>query len=264
MICLEFDNSTDFYAGKRLRHVRFRDRSLLPVSAACVVANGVREVLASVLGVGVDVRLFAPVIPDRNAWAAILEEAIVLRARGSLGEAAIVVRPEDARALLGAAFGEIPQGACVMSAIEREVLQRLLQRLSGTLASICGTQVETMIALPEKRDLVSAISYAAYFEVAIERPLVASLGVALVRDPSPEPHGAVAFEDLREVRLPLRVRMDAGKFPAARICELAAGDVLPLSDGMVSALLSGAREIARGQCGMNDNHYAFSIHDVAA
>ena len=35
--------------GRRVRRARFVDRSLLPVAAACVVANGVRETLAALL-----------------------------------------------------------------------------------------------------------------------------------------------------------------------------------------------------------------------
>jgi hypothetical protein len=266
---LTFESKGSCIRESFLRKGCFKERSLLPVGAACVVANGIREMLAAMLQTGVEVRLFAPVIPDRRAWDTLLKGAVLLRARGSVGEAAIIARPDDAGTLVRATFGEIPQSADSastiergsMSVIEREVLQRLLRRLSGTLGSICGAQAQTAVVSLRRCD---EVRYSTYFEVSIERPVMASLGIALVQDPSPEPQGALALEHLSEVQLPLRVHLSGGKISAARACELKAGDVLPLDDEMVTALWLGSKELARGSCGASDNRYAFSIHEVAA
>src|SRR5581483_8029409 len=99
----------------------------------CVVANGVREALASLLLVPVEVRLFEAVIPSIEAWEAILQDALLFHVQGSLNEAAIVLRPRDACTLACAAFGEQMDAERALSPIEHEVIQRLLRSLAGTL-----------------------------------------------------------------------------------------------------------------------------------
>ncbi|HEY6325785.1 MAG TPA: hypothetical protein VIW73_04615, partial [Candidatus Cybelea sp.] len=93
-------------SGKRVRETRFERRSSLPASAACVVANGIRETLTALLGSPVTLRLFEPVMPDPDAWDAIARDATMYRVRGSVADAAIVLRAADAIAFASAVFGE--------------------------------------------------------------------------------------------------------------------------------------------------------------
>jgi len=128
---------------RRVRQARFETRSSLPTSAACVVANGVRETLASVLGVAVSVRLFEPVIPDPAAWQAIAQHASLYRVRGSVAEAVIILRPNDAISLVAAVFGE-PAGQTsnqrLLSPIELDVANRIASAIAANLSVVCGTR----------------------------------------------------------------------------------------------------------------------------
>ena len=117
---------------KAVRAARFETRSMLPISAACVVANGVRETLSSLLRVSVGVRLFEPSIPSPQAWPAILERARLYRLRGHVADAAIVLRPVDAAALAAALFGEShPAGARDLSPIECDVIDRMVSTIAA-------------------------------------------------------------------------------------------------------------------------------------
>ena len=78
--------------SKRIRKPVFGPRSALPPSAACVVANGVRETLTSILSSPVEMRVFEPSIPTAPAWPAIVKDAVLYRVRGSIADAAIVLR----------------------------------------------------------------------------------------------------------------------------------------------------------------------------
>jgi hypothetical protein len=70
-----------------------------------MVAGGVRESLSALFGTPIATRLLEPVIPSAHAWVTIAGEAILYRLRGSVADAAIVLRPADAAALAAAAFG---------------------------------------------------------------------------------------------------------------------------------------------------------------
>ena len=96
----------EVYRGKRVRRTHFEERSSLPTSAACVVANGVRETLTSLIGAPIAMRLFEPAIPSPRAWGAIVCDAALYRVRGNVADAAVVLRASQACALAAAIFGE--------------------------------------------------------------------------------------------------------------------------------------------------------------
>jgi hypothetical protein len=245
--------------GRRVREARFEERSALPVSAACLASSGVRETLASLLGVAVSVRLLEPVIPSPEAWATIARGATLYRLRGTVADAAIVLRPRDAAAIAGAAFGEGPVASPSereLSPLERDVLDRTVAAMAGTLHAVCGTRErETLERVATIRGFVT------YFEIAIEAPTQARIGIALSRDPAPEPHGTLTIDDLADLALVPNVAVEVARIPAGALGELVPGAVVPMaaSAGLRGELRLGGRVLARGTCGIRDGRYALSI-----
>ena len=127
--------------SKHVRKPVFRPRSALPSSAACIVANGVRETLTSIFSSPVEMRVFEPSIPAPPAWPAIVKDAVLYRVRGSIADAAIVLRSADALSLVAALFGEgsVHRGR-ELSPIERDVLDRTVNAIAAHLVSVCGTR----------------------------------------------------------------------------------------------------------------------------
>ncbi|MGA8099035.1 MAG: hypothetical protein WB810_10280 [Candidatus Cybelea sp.] len=253
-----FEDRTVTTGAKRLRQVRFEPRSSLPIGAACVVANGVRETLSSLLGAAVALRLLAPSIPTPQAWPIVLREALLYRLRGNVADAAIVLRTPDAIALAAALFGEsrVAAGDRALSPIECDLLDRAVNAVAGNLAVVCGT--------PEGRfvERVAEIrGFVTYFELAIEEPVAARIGIALSRDPSPEARGSFEAGHLAAVRLTAVASIDLGKTEAAEVARLAAGAIVPInpSDLHRCALRVAGRSVARGSCGIRNGRFAFSV-----
>jgi Type III flagellar switch regulator (C-ring) FliN C-term len=242
--------------GRRIRPLAFEERSTLPVSAACIVASAVRETLASLFGEPVALKLYEPVIPTPEAWAAIARDATIYRVRTSGAEAAVIVRPADACALAAAAFGEREGQSASLSAIERTVLARTVQAIALQFGPICGTGLHDAVleAQPE------LFGYTTFFELQIERPANARVGVALRRDPVPEAQPGVSVEDLMDLPVELRVHIDVGRFPAAAIAALEAGAVLPVRAGALrGTLLLAGRTLATGECGVYGQCFALAL-----
>ena len=87
--------------GTRLiRDVSFVPRSTLPLSAACLVANGVRETLSRLLATELEVDLSEPAMPGSAERRVLLAGATILRVRGRLCDGFVIVRPADARRLV--------------------------------------------------------------------------------------------------------------------------------------------------------------------
>ncbi|MGB8909136.1 MAG: FliM/FliN family flagellar motor switch protein [Candidatus Cybelea sp.] len=244
--------------AKRLRQVRFEARSSLPTAAACVVANGVRETLSSLLGAAVALRLLAPSIPTPQAWPIVLNEALLYRLRGHVADAAIVLRTPDALALAAALFGESRVAALdrALSPMERDLLDRAINALAGNLAVVCGT--------PEGRfvERVAEIrGFVTYFEVSIEEPVAVRIGIALSRDPSPEARGSFEFGHLAAAKLKAVASLDLGKAEAAEVARLAPGAIVPIDPSELRrcALSVAGRSVARGTCGIRNGRFAFSV-----
>lgn len=228
-----------------VRAMRFERRSSLPLGAACLLANGVRETLAAVFGVPVSLRLLEPIVPEANAWASIAEDALLLRMRGPVAEAAFVLRPRDALALAAAAFGEEPGELRALSAVEHEVVMRALRALSGTLAGICGRE----LAAPEP--ILDIRGYTTYLELLVSAPAAFGLGVALARDPAPRGGPGLRIEDLLDVELEVGVQFAAGTISGGRFLDLRPGANVPMKTrmGERALLVAGGTVLARGECG---------------
>ncbi len=251
-------NSLD--SGNLVREARFERRSSLPASAACVVANGIRETLSALLGTPVTLRLFEPVIPDPRAWDAIARNATVYRVRGSVADAAIVLRTPDAIALASAVFGEpAASGARPLSPIERDVVDRTATAIAGNLIAVCGAREGRPI------ERVSGIDgFVTFFEMSMERPAEARIGIALSRDPAPEPRGGLELAHLADVRVAAVAAIDLGSSPAAAVGGIAVGTMLPIRSDEVRrcTLASAGRRLARGVCGVRNGRYAIAVEAI--
>ncbi|HEX8805699.1 MAG TPA: FliM/FliN family flagellar motor switch protein, partial [Candidatus Aquilonibacter sp.] len=189
------------------------------------------------------------------AWGAIVRDAHVYRVRGATVDAAVIVRPQDASALAAAAFGEREVRAAPLSALERTVLERIVQAIAAQFGPICGAAAELVVdQRPDMR------TFSTYFDLQLERPVRARIGVALSRDPQPESVAGVAIDDLLDVEVELAVQIDAGAHPAAGIGTLELGDVLPLRLGPLRGTLRVAgRPLAVGECGVHGRYYALAV-----
>lgn len=235
----------------------------MPTSAACVVASGVRETLSALLRTPVTLRLFEPTIPLPHAWLAIVQGAQLYRVWASKADAAIVLRPPDAAALAAAAFGE-PQLASytnrALSPIEREVIDRAVRAIAGNLVPVCGTREG------ERIETVGEIEgFVTYFELQLETPVIARIGIALSSDPVPEPYDRLTIEDLFQVEVAPSASLELGALETGAIVNLSRGAFLPVlapKPGQVSLQLHG-RTLARGLCGVRNGCYAFAVHTFA-
>ena len=244
-------------ADRRIRSVRFEERSTLPVAAACILANGVRETLANLFAAPVELRLLAPLIPSVQGWQAVTRDASLYRMSGARGDAAIVLRPASRLALAAAAFGECALAERALSHVEETVLERIVGALAPNVSAICGRPAETL-----GWERTCGISgFRTYFELLIERPVEARIGVALARDPAPEPPRALAVEELDDVALDVRVRTEGVLAPAHELAGIELGDIVPITvqTGLTAVATVAGRVIGRGECGVRGNRLALAI-----
>ncbi len=231
---------------------------MLPISAACVVANGVRETLSSLLRVSVGVRLFEPSIPSPQAWPAILERARLYRLRGHVADAAIVLRPVDAAALAAALFGEShPAGARDLSPIECDVIDRMVSTIAANFAAVCGPRETAGV------ECVGAISgFVTYFELIVEEPVNARIGIALSRDPTPESGSLLDAGRLVRVPVTTTAALDLGTAQAAAVARVAVGVTIPIPQTALGhcRLTAHRQLLAEGNCGVANGQYAFSVN----
>ncbi|HYL26331.1 MAG TPA: hypothetical protein VEW74_00785 [Candidatus Nitrosotalea sp.] len=230
---------------------------MLPVSAACVVANGARETLSMLLNAPVTLRLFEPVIPTPRGWRAILRDARCYRIRSSVADAAIVLRAGDAIAFAAALFGE-PRATDerrALSPIECELLDRMVNAIAANLAAVCGAREGNAERVAEIGGFVT------YFELSLEEPLNARLGIALSREPSPETGNRIGIAQLSAVTLAACSSLELGVVQAASIAHLEVGASIAIEAGWLSRgrLTLEGQILARGTCGVRNGRYALAI-----
>jgi Type III flagellar switch regulator (C-ring) FliN C-term len=254
---LQFAEPASAHCGRRVRRAHFKSRPSLPVSAACVVANAMRETLSTLTNARVDVRLLEPLVPDIEAWRAIAHDAWMVRIPGAAIDAAIVLRPKDGVALASLLFAETEAAERSLSVVERTVVGRSLQALAGSLAPVCGFR-ET----PPLEPILDISGYATYFEVLVEQPVRARIGIALARDPLPPAAGPrIRPADLADVEIELRVELAHGTLDAAALLALGEGTYVPMTSkvGDDGVLLAGTAVIARGECGAQGSRAAMIV-----
>jgi hypothetical protein len=256
MKMLGFSTRSQPEGDRRVRPVVFEERSMLPVSAACIVASGVRETLSALFGEAVTLKLYEPTIPTPAAWNAIGRDATIYRFRMANADAAVIVRPADASALAAAAFGERAVRATALSSLERTALERTVQAIALQFGPICGSGTRE----PVLEVLTDLHGFTTFFELQLERPILSRIGIALSRDPLPQAHPAVELDQLYDLSFELTVHIDVGRYRAADIGALEPGAVLALPSGALrGALFAAGRMLALGECGVHGQHYALAI-----
>ncbi|MBV9264412.1 MAG: FliM/FliN family flagellar motor switch protein [Candidatus Eremiobacteraeota bacterium] len=258
MRALTFDARTRFVDGRSVRRVRFATRSALPINAACVVANGVREMLASVLGTTVTLRLIEPLIPTPEAWQVVLGDALIYRVAGSIADAALVMARRDAVALVGAAFGEpaAASTARALSAVEHDVLDRMVDEIAVNLGPLCGIAERHRARRIERLE-----GFETFFELIIDSPVQARIGIAVSRDPVTETRGAFSTSHLARVGLRATAALPLESLNAAEILELKPGALVRIraADFARCRLTIHGRPLASGTCGTRNGRYAFAL-----
>jgi len=243
---LGFERRCRIVGGRRVRASLFESRSTLPVSAACLVANAARQTLAGLFGTAVTLRLLEPVLPDRAGWGCIGADARIFAVRGENADAAFVLRREDALAIAGAAFGERVAGQRALSAIEAELLARVVSALCETLGPVCGARKDSRISRTSNLD-----GYVTYFEIILEEPVEARIGIAMSREPSPHVVSAFRADDLEGIELDLSVEIAHGFLSAASIVMLRPGELVKLDSALGERALLHAETtiVAQGESG---------------
>lgn len=257
MMALTFAPQGELVETRHVRRARFEERSMLAVSAAVLVANAARESLGALYGAPLHVRLFEPTIPAPQAWNAIGSGALVYRMRGARGDAAIVIRGADAVALATHAFGESDASDRPLSPMERTVLERAVNAVADGCSVVCGPLDGPARLAPE----LGANGFVTYFELQIERPIRARIGVALAQDPSPETRSEVRLEDLHDVRVEVAVRTEEAFVAAGDLATLEVGAIVPITRERAfrGSLFLAGRPLCGGECGVRDGRYALAI-----
>lgn len=243
----------------RVRRAHFERRPNVPLDAACVLANGVREGLRTVLGEPCAVTLGEPVALEGPAWRALLCEALAFVVPGRATDVAYVLSRRDARALIQAAFGEAaaPYDGS-WSALEIGAVERIVTRCANASEVLCVERRGPLRALDPAR----LPPCAGFFDVRVAGPIAITLGVAVTRElPPPVPTAALSAAALGRLPLDLRVTLGDTVVVAPRLLELRVGDVVPLRtkvDGMGELKVDGQR-VAQGICGVVAGHAAFEV-----
>ncbi|MBD5634363.1 MAG: hypothetical protein IAI49_07775, partial [Candidatus Eremiobacteraeota bacterium] len=241
--------------GRSVRRPVFVPRSTLPLSAACIVANGVREQLSRLLAVEVDVELIEPVVPGPAERRTLVAGATVLRVRGRLCDGFVIVRPADARRLVALAFGENERSERdALSEIERATLERIVAGLVPLCNSLCGTLGPVVRETSER----VACDLATYFEVRTTGALRIAVGFGLSRDPAEDVGESLCLDDIAAIELEARVDVAAGALGVPAFSRIAIGTTLRLDTplGAPGILRFADVPFARVTCGVANGRNA--------
>lgn len=234
----------------------------LPVDAACVVANGVREALRTLLGEACAVTIGEPVALDAAAWRSLTRDALLFATPGRATDVVFVVGTLDARRLVAAAFGEEPGAECgSWSALEAGAIERIVARCANACEALCV----------ERRGPTSAVDAAAisrslaYFDVRVTAPVAVTLGVGILRNlPEAPPPATLTAAALDGVPVDVRVVLGHGKLPVPGLLELRVGSLVSLSTkvaGQGELNVAGQR-IGLGTCGQRHGRLAFEVRSI--
>lgn len=244
---------------ERIRRIRFVPRPNVPIDAACVVANGMREALRELLGSACALTIGEPAALDAAAWRTLSNGALLFVAPGRATDVIFVLAARDARRLVQAAFGEDrTSGEGAWSALETGAIERIVARCATACDALCV----------ERRGPTSAADPArlprpvAYLDVRIAAPIELTIGLAIVREIAVPPAApTLTIDALGDVAVEVRVIVGAGQIPAPSLLALQTGTVVPLHTkvaGEGELNLAGHR-IAFGTCGVRHSRPAFEV-----
>ena len=241
--------------GRTVRSCAFVPKSNLPLSAACLVANGVREALARLLASEVDVELFEPAIPGASERRLLLEGAIVYRVRGRIGDGFVIVRAADARRLVARAYGEEERTSqAPLSDLEMTTLERIVLGIVPLCNTLCGTLGPVARESAER----AACDMATYFEVRTTGSDRIAIGFALTKDPPETIAERIVLDDLLDIELAASVEFGEGSLAVPAFSRLAPGATIVLETALAGSgtLRFGDVRFARGTCGARDGRSA--------
>jgi len=244
-----------------VRRPRFVLRPNLPVEAACVVANGIREALRSLLGEACAVTIGDPVAIDAAAWRSLIRDACVFATPGRATDVVFVLAARDARRLVRAAFGEDGAGEDAASALEAGAIERIVARCATACDALCAERRGPTAAVDPAR----APRSVAYFDVRVASPLTFVIGVGIARElPVPPPAGGLSPAALEALPVDVQVVLGRGSLPTPRLLQLRVGSVVKLGtkvDGEGELKVAGQR-IAFGTCGVRNGRSAFEVRST--
>jgi len=257
---LTFDRSSA--AG--VRRARFVPRASIPLSAACLVANGIRETLRELFGARCELSIGEPTAIGRPEWEALSRDAYCFLTCGRQTDIVLVVPAADARVLVARAFGEADlTSAPVLSALEVHALERIAVR--------CAAAFDPLYA--ERRGVSQRIApgalpaCVAFFDLHVSAPAPIEMGIGIVRDlPDCGPAGAFAPALLSGVPLQVHAEFASGTIDARALLSLAPGDVVRLDTqvGAPACLKIADTYIASGTGGIAGGRYCFEIRALNA
>ncbi|HEV8023009.1 MAG TPA: FliM/FliN family flagellar motor C-terminal domain-containing protein [Candidatus Lustribacter sp.] len=244
-----------------VRRARFVPCSGLPVDAACVVANGVREGLRTLLGEACTVTIGEPVALDAAAWRSLTGDALLFATPGRATDVVFVLALRDARRLVAAAFGEDPATAGPWSALEAGAVERIVARCAIACEALCVERRGPTAAVEAGRIPPSV----AYFDVRVAAPVTLTLGVGILRElPTTPPPATLGTTALDGVALEVRAVLGRGPLPVPSLLGLRVGSVVPLGtkvEGEGELNVAGQR-IAFGTGGLRNGRTAFEVRSI--
>ena len=257
MGCLHRPGNTGRYRHSE-QSVRASPRWEAPEKA---IANGVRETLASLIGAPVAMRLFEPAIPSPRAWSTIVCDAALYRVRGNVADAAVVLRAPQACALAAAIFGERSEQPArrELSPLENEVVERVVKAIAANLGVVCGARDVLTV-----ERVTGIASFVSYFELLVEAPVAARIGIALSREPSAEPRGGLELAHLKNVRVAAPLVLEVGEIAAGTFVRLRPGSFVPVAAANMQrcTLALHGRDFARGNAGVSNGRFALLVEAV--
>jgi flagellar motor switch/type III secretory pathway protein FliN len=243
----------------RIRRIRFVPRPNVPIDAACVVANGMREALRTLLGAACALTIGEPVALDAAAWRTLANGALLFATPGLATDVVFVLAARDARRLVQAAFGEeLGSADDTWSALEAGAIERIVARCATACDALCVERRGPTAAADPAR-LPRPV---AYFDVRIAAPIELTIGVGLARElAEPAPARTISLAVLGDVAVEVRAVVGYGAIPAPSLLALQTGTVVPLRTkvaGQGELKLAGQR-IAFGTCGVRHSRPAFEV-----
>lgn len=246
-----------------VRRATFIPRSTIPLGAACLVANGLRETLRELFGERCELAIGEPAAIGRDAWDTLSRGAHCFVTHGRQTDIVLVVSNEHARALVLRAFGEgEPMDAAGLSTLELHAVERIAARCAAAFDPLCAERRGP--AQLVRADAIPAC--VAYFDVRVRLPVAFELGIGIVRElPDPGPAGVFPADLLGHVPVDIRAEFATGSIDVATLLRLAPGDVVRLETkvGTPAALKIAHRSFASGIAGVSAGRYSIELQAVA-
>jgi flagellar motor switch/type III secretory pathway protein FliN len=248
--------------ARGVRAARFVPRSSIPLAAACLVANGLRETLRELFGERCELTIGEPAAIDVRAWETLSRDAHCFITYGRQTDIVLVLPRRDARALVMRAFGEgDAPGTTALSVLELQAVERIAARCAAAFDPLCAERRGT--SQPIGAD--AAPVCVAYFDVRVHTPIALELGVGIVRElPDPGPAGTFAPALLGSIAVDVRAEIGNGTIDAAALLRLVPGQVIELGAAFGSGgrLKIADRSFASGIAGVSRGRYSFEVHTV--